>query len=92
MGLCVTPESYVFFYPRQMPLKVDPSPHNFNSLSGAGANLGGLACKISVLRQKFVISATRAGTILSVLACKISVLRHKLVIIYAIRAGVILGV
>ena len=44
-----------------------------------GANLGVLACKISVLRQKIVIiCATRVGAILRVLACKISVLRQKL--------------
>ena len=38
-----------------MPLRVDPSPHNVNALSRAGANLGVLACKVSVLRKKLVI-------------------------------------
>ena len=52
------------------------------------ANLGVLACKIRVLRQKLVIiCATRAGAILGVLACKISVLLQKRVIICATRAG-----
>ena len=46
----------------------------------AGGNIGVLAAKISVLRQKLVIIyATRA-----VLGDKISVLRQKLVIICAI--------
>ena len=59
-----------------MPLRVDPSPHNFNSLSRARANFGFLACKISVLSQKIVIiCATRAGGNLGVLEAKISVLR-----------------
>ena len=74
-----------------MPLRVDPSPHNLNSLSRAGENLGVLGCKISVFRQKLVISATRAWTNFGVLACKIIVLRQKLVIICATRAGAILG-
>ena len=39
-------------------------PHSFNSLSCAGENLGVLALKISVLRQKLVIIyATCAGPI-----------------------------
>ena len=47
-----------------------------------GANLGVLACKISVLRQKlFIICVTRAEANLGVLACKISVLRQKFLII-----------
>ena len=67
-------------------------PHSFNSLSCAGENLGVLALKISVLRQKLVIIyATCAGEKLGVLAFKISVLRQKLVIICAIRAGANLG-
>ena len=70
-----------------MPLRVDPSPHNFNSLSRAGAKLGVLACKISILRQKLVIiCATRAGANLGVLVFKSSALRQKLVIICATRA------
>ena len=45
-------------------------------LSCAGANLGVLAFKISVLRQKLVIiCATRAGAKFSILAFKIGVLR-----------------
>ena len=58
----------------------------------AGANLGVLEVKISVLRPKFVIiRATCAGANLSVLALKITVLRQELVIICASRAGVNLG-
>ena len=65
-----------------MPLRVDPSPHNFNSLSRAGANLGVLECKISVLRQKLdIICATRAAANLGVLAFRFSDLRQKIVII-----------
>ena len=53
----------------------------------AGANLGVLAFKISILRQKLVIfCATCTRAILSVLACKISALRQKLVITCATRA------
>ena len=49
-----------------------------------GSNLGVLASKISVLRQKLVINcATRVGANLGVLACKVSVLRKKLVIVRA---------
>ena len=66
------------------------TPHSFNSLSCAEANLGVLAFKINVLRQKLVIiCVTRAGANLGVLAFKIKVLRKKLVIIYATLAGVI---
>ena len=69
-------------------LRVAPSPHNFNSVSCAEANLGVLQAKISDLRQKLVIiCATRAGADLGVLAAKISVLRPNLVIICANRAG-----
>ena len=53
----------------------------------AGANLGVLAAKISVLRRKLVIIvATRAGVHLGVLAAKICVLRKKIVLICATRA------
>ena len=64
------------------------TPHSFNSLSCAGANLGVLAFKISVLRQKFVINcATCAGAKLGVLALKIIVLSQNFVIICVNRAG-----
>ena len=43
-----------------------------------GANLGVLACKIRILRQKVVIiCATRAGAIFGISVCKISVLRQN---------------
>ena len=76
-------------YRRQMiSIESATTPQNFNSLSCAGANLGVLAFKISVLRQKLVIIFTTcAGAKLGVLGFKISVLRQKLVIICAIRAG-----
>ena len=52
------------------------TPHSFNSLSCAGANLGVLAFKISVLRQELVIvCATRAGVNLGHLAFQINILR-----------------
>ena len=75
-----------------MPLRVDPSPHNFNSLPRAGGNSGVLACKIGALNRKLVVCATRAEANLDVLACKISVLRQKLVIICVTRARANLGV
>ena len=75
-----------------MPLRVDPSPHNFNLLSRTGISYGVLVCKISILRQKLVICATRAGASLCALAFKISVLRQKFVIIYETHAGAILSV
>ena len=64
----------------------------YDTFARAEANLGVLACKISVLRKKklVIICATRAEAILGVLACKISVLLQKLVIICATRAGAIL--
>ena len=57
-------------------IELATTPHSFNSLSCAGANLGVLAFKISVLRQKLVIiCATRAGAKFGILAFQISVLR-----------------
>ena len=50
----------------------------------AAADLGLLAFKISVLRQKLVICATRAGAILGELVFKISIIRQKIVIIVSI--------
>ena len=69
-------EEKVFFLNRRQMISIESAttPHSFNSLSCVGANLGILAFKISVLRQKLVIMcATRAGEILSILAFKISV-------------------
>ena len=56
-------------------------PHSFNSLSCAGENLGVLAAKIRVWRQKIVIiCAIRAGANLRVLMFKISVLEAKIIV------------
>ena len=81
------------FYRRQIiSIEWATTPHSFNSISCAGANLGVLATKISVLRLKLVIiCATRAGANLGVLEAKISVWRPKLVIICVTRAGANLG-
>ena len=62
------------------------TPHSFNSLSCAEANVCVLEFKISVLRQKLIfICATRTGANLGNSAFKISVLRQELVIICATR-------
>ena len=83
----------IFIYRRQIiSIEWATTPPSFNSISCAGANLGVLEAKISVLRQKLVIiCATRAGANLGILAAKISVFRPKLVIICATRAGANLG-
>ena len=82
-----------FFYRSQLPERVDPTPHNFNSFSRAEPKLSVLAFKIRILCQKLVIiCATCAEVDLVVLAFKISSLRRKLFIICATRAEVNLGV
>ena len=73
---------------RQLPDRVDPPPHNFNSLSGAETKFGVLGFEFSILRQKLVIICATH----SVSACKISVLHQKLVMICVTRAGANLGV
>ena len=68
--------AYLLIVGSLISLESDPTPHNFNSISCAGVNLGVLAAKISVFRQKLVIiCATRARPKLRVFAFKISVLR-----------------
>ena len=85
MDILITFSSIDFqFRPKirhQITAYVIPNDSEDFSLSSAGANLGVLACKISVLRQKLVIiCANRAAVNFGVLAFKISVLRQNMLV------------
>ena len=72
-------------YPRQMPLRVEPSPHNFNSLLCADVILSFRTLKSVFQVKKQTLYAPLVRTRFSFSRFKIHVFGHKLDTLYSTR-------